>query len=300
MIIKTMITTTHFRRLAGVLCALSVLLCSCTHGAAETEDGGRTVSFRITNYVQYSLDEGTRSTPVSSSQVLRHLALGVFDAATDKPMGTLQVQDSGAEGYGSFSVTLPYGQYRLVFLGYGGDRACTMESPERVSFEGGYVPQTFLHTSLLTVNAQTAAQTDITLRRVVAGFRVQMEDAIPGEASSFRCRSSGGGTVLDAKTGLAASATGREYSIDIPESYRGKSGQKVTMYLFLSSSPETMDMEVSALDAQGGEIVSRKFPAVPMRVNTLTVYRGKFFADRSYGFSLMVDDAWGETIENTF
>ena len=156
--------------LAGLFLALVGVLCGCSKNVVETEEGQKKVQFRVVNYLQYTFEEGTRAAvDVGSAKVLKHLALGVFDAATDKLVGTVQVQDKGSEGYGTFSVTLPYGKYRLVFLGYGGDKALKMESPENISFADDYVPQTFLSCTEFTVNAQTAAAKDISLRRVVAG-----------------------------------------------------------------------------------------------------------------------------------
>lgn len=287
--------------LLALLCAATCLLSACTTNSVEgPSEGSKTIAFQVTNYIQQEFGEGTRATPASSSSALQHLVLGIFDASTNRMVGSMQVQDRGDEGYGSFTATLPYGRYWLVFLGYSGDRACTMESPERVYFAGNYVPQTFLCARELEVNAQTAAQSDIILRRAVSGFQLQIEDAIPTAASTFLCKAMGGGNVLNAKTGLATTVTGKESVLDIPESAHGQSGKRITLYLFLTSNPERMDVEVSALDAQKEVLASRKFEGVPMKVNTLTVYKGRFFSGLPYGFGVSVEEEWGETEENTF
>ena len=287
--------------LSLILCAAIFLFPACTKNAASIPEGSKTVTFQVTNYVQYELEEGTRSTPVASSSALQHLALGVFDASTDKMVGSMQVQKRGDEGYGSFTVTLPYGNYRLVFLGYSGNKVCTMDSPSRIYFGDNYIPQTFLCAQELTVNAETTSQADITLRRAVSGFQLHMEDAIPADAVSFRCKATGGGNVLDSKTGLAVSVTGKESTVSIPESAHGQTDKKITIYLFLTSDPESVDFEVSALDSEGGVIASRRFTDVPMSVNKLTVYKGSFFStDKPWGFDIKVEEEWGETVENAF
>lgn len=287
--------------LSLLLCAAMCLLPACARNSVEEpSEGSKTLSFRVTNYIQHEFEEGTRATPASSSDALQHLALGIFDASTNKMVGSMQVQNRGDEGYGSFTATLPYGHYWLVFLGYSGDKACTMESPERVYFADNYVPQTFLCARELKVNSQTAPQSDILLRRAVSGFQLQIEDAIPAEASTFLCKATGGGNVLNAKTGLATSVTGKESTLAIPESAHGQSGKKITLYLFLTSSPEHMDVDVSALDAQKEVLASRKFENVPMKVNTLTIYKGRFFSGQPYGFGVSVEEDWIETVENTF
>ena len=290
----------HAGSCISLLCILSCLLCACDRNEVPLEEGSKTIDFRITNYKQYELDEGTRATTATSSQALKHLALAVFDASTDKMVGSVQICDSGTDGYGTFSATLPYGHYRLVFLGYGGEKNCIVESPECIYFAPDYVPQTFLCTTVLEVNAQTEVTSDVTLHRVVAGFQLHMEDAIPDNARELRVQTSGSGYVLNAKTGLAASVTGKRTTITIGESLRGQSGKKATMYFFPASTPELMDIDVSALDDQGEEIARRTFPSVPMKANTLTVYKGRFFSGQSYGFTIAVDEEWGETVENPF
>lgn len=288
------------KKLTSLFCTLLCLFTACTHNEVTPETGEKTIEFCITNYMQYDLDEGTRAIPVSESTILKHLALGVFDEATGKIKDTLLVQDKNQAGYGSFTTTLPYGHYRLVFLGYSGDKACHMDSPEHIYFDGNYVPQTFTYTSILTVNQDTPTQIDITLRRVVSAFRLHMEDAIPENANEFRCVTTGGGTVLNALTGLTAEQTGRETTISIADNFKGQTGKELSVYLFLASTSENMDIKVSAIDNKSNVIVSRTFPSVPMKVNTLTVYKGSFFAGLPYGFSITVEDNWDKTVTNEF
>lgn len=282
------------QKLTFMLSLLLCMLCACSNNEISPEMGEKVVSFRVTNFFQYEMGDPTRATPVSAkdSKKIKHLALGIFNEQTGKMENELIIQNLGEDGFGSFTVKLHYGQYRLVFLGYGGDKACIMESPEQISFEDGYVPQTFLYTTKITIDAKSKLQTNITLRRVVAGFKVVMEDVIPANASTVCFSTTGGGTVLNAVTGLAASKAGRNSSVDIPENYKGTSGKHATMYLFLSENSETMDIITKVCDADDKVIKERSFTNVPLKINTLTEYKGQFFDDQSYGFSISADDEW--------
>ncbi|MGN0234375.1 MAG: hypothetical protein ACI4B5_08150, partial [Bacteroidaceae bacterium] len=73
-----------------------------------------------------------------------------------------------------------------------------------------------------------------------------------------------------------------------------------TIYLFLTSTQEDMDITASAIDSEGNTFIERSFSDVPMKVNTLTIYKGMFFADTPYDFSIQVEDEWGAKEENTF
>lgn len=248
------------------------------------------------------MDEGTRAAiSVGNSERIKHLAMGIFDVTTNQLVGSVQVQDKGSAGYGTFTATLNYGKYWLVFLGYGGDNTVlTMTDPENISFGDNVVPQTFLSSFEFTVDANTAAVTDIVLKRVVSGFQLNIQDAISNRTSAIKFKTTGGGMVLNAKTGLAKASTGREYSIDIPENYKGQTGKSLNIYLFLPQNEETMDITASAIDKNGDAFIERTFTGVPMKINTLTIYKGNFFADTPYGFTIQVDDDWGNQVENTF
>ena len=106
--------------------------------------------------------------------------------------------------------------------------------------------------------------------------------------------------VLNAKTGLAKASTGRENTIVIPESFHGKTGESVIFYLFLPATEEVMDIQASAVDKNGEAFIERTFTDVPMKINTRTTYQGNFFVDMPHGFSITMEDDWGEEVVNPF
>ena len=298
-------TNDSFRSIIGMLSFLSVMLCACSNETStipEEEGNSKTFTFQVTNYMQYAMDEGTRAAIApSKSERIQHLALGIFDATTNTLVAPVQIQNKTDQGYGSFTAKLNYGKYRLVFLGYGGSNSILiMEDPKEISFENNTLPQTFLSSSVFTVDANTAATKSVLLKRVVSGFELTMADAISSRTSGIKIVSTGGGMVLNAKTGLAKASIGRENTIDIPESYHGQTGKSVIFYLFLPSNEEIMDITASAVDEKGEVFIERTFAKVPMKINTLTTYQGNFFADTPYGFSITMEDDWGEEVTNLF
>lgn len=298
-------TNIYFRSIMGMLSFLSVMLCACSNETStipEEEGNSKTFTFQVTNYMQYAMDEGTRAAIApSASERIQHLALGIFDATTNTLVAPVQIQNKTDQGYGSFTAKLNYGTYRLVFLGYGGSNSILiMENPEEISFENNTLPQTFLSSFEFTVDANTAATTSVVLKRVVSGFELTMADAISSRTSGIKIKSTGGGMVLNAKTGLAKASTGRENTIVIPEDFHGQTDKNVIFYLFLPSNEEIMDITASAVDENGEAFIERTFAKVPMKINTLTIYQGNFFADTPYGFSITMEDDWGEEVTNSF
>ena len=293
------------RSIMGMLSFLSVMLCACSNETStipEEEGNSKTFTFQVTNYMQYAMDEGTRAAIApSESERIQHLALGIFDATTNTLVAPVQIQNKTDQGYGSFTAKLNYGTYRLVFLGYGGSNSILkMENPEEISFENNTLPQTFLSSFEFTVDANTAATTSVVLKRVVSGFELTMADAISSRTSGIKIKSTGGGMVLNAKTGFAKASTGRENTIVISESYHGKTGESVIFYLFLPANEESMDITASAVDKNGEAFIERTFAKVPMKINTLTIYQGNFFVDIPHDFSITMEDDWGEEVTNSF
>ena len=294
-----------FRSIMGMLSFLSVMLCACSNETStipEEEGNSKTFTFQVTNYMQYAMDEGTRAAIApSASERIQHLALGIFDATTNTLVAPVQIQNKKDQGYGSFTAKLNYGTYRLVFLGYGGSNSILiMENPEEISFENNTLPQTFLSSFEFTVDPNTQATTSVVLKRVVSGFKLTMADAISSRTSGIKFISTGGGMVLNAKTGLAKASTGRENTIVIPEDFHGQTDKNVIFYLFLPSNEEIMDITASAVDENAQAFIERTFADVPMKINTLTIFQDNFFADTSYGFSITMEDDWGEEVTNSF
>ena len=52
-------------------------------------------------------------------------------------------------------------------------------------------------------------------------------------------------------------------------------------------------IKAAALDANGNEIVSYDFASVPLRIGYITTYTGNFFQDDEVGYSITVDNNWG-------
>ena len=269
------------------LCVLFLLL-SCQSGPDETMlDDECTVTFSVSNYRQVSFDDLSSSgtSRATISMTLANLSLTIFNAETNERVSPTILHkstdyDSDAETaktFSKFSVSLPYGHYRVLALGYNGSRECNIASLDHISWAEDYVPNTFLYCEELTLNEETSHSKEITLRRVVSAFRVTAEDAIPAELKKMRFISTAGGTVLNAMTGLAPQSTGRTSEIDVPASYVGKEGVDFTVYLFLPEEQTNGNYTIQALGQNDAVLCQKHFYDVPLRINYLTVWQGNAF-----------------------
>ena len=275
--------------------ALLLLLAPCvfTFCQSETDDapqaeGQGTITFSVSNYRQISFDDlSSSAVSRASSQIvmdLANLSLTVFNAETGEKVSTLLHKSSDyddsaekAKTFPQFSVTLPYGHYRVLVLGYNGSRACNITSVNQISWEENYVPNTFLYSEEFTLDKDASLNKEITLRRVVAAFRLTAEDAVPAELKKMRFSSSVGGTVLDAATGFTPLSTGRTSDISVPASYVGKESLDFTFYLFLPEEQSTASIKVQAVGDNDIVFCEKRFNDVPLRINYLTEWKGKTF-----------------------
>ncbi len=286
--------------------ATAMLATGCSNSETVTPvsvSGEATITFNVINYEQVDFDAiQTRSTEVSN---LKYLELGIYDATTKELTSTV-LQENTDEDYGTFNVTIPYGSYTLVFIGWytTQDVEADMSDLNAIVFTDNYVPHLFCETLDLTVDENTLESQSIRLSRVIAGFRVVISDEIPEDASYFHVTSEGGGYALDPLTGFAASLASRENDVTVLSSWAGQTDRNFNVYALLTQETAEMKFVVDAYDTSNNLMVSHTFTDVPMKINQLTRYTGNFFAietsEGSFSVSLADDYSWENIDDHTF
>ena len=293
-------------------CLVSVFS-SCQSAPEEVADPDNlcTIKFSVNNYEQVSFDDVSASSssaltradiPTDHPSTLAHLIVAVFDAESGKQACQPIQHDQSdytttPEAYPKFSVTLPYGRYRLLALGYNGTRQCNIAFINRISWEDDYVPNTFYYYEEFTLDQNTNLDKRLTLKHAVAAFQIQAEDAIPSELEKMRFSSTAGGSALNALTGFAAQNVGRISVIEVPANYVGKKGVPFTVYLFLPEEQINCNYNVQALGKKDAVLYGKTFSDVPLRIDYLTSWKGTFFeTSEDVGFSLYWDTQWADTI----
>lgn len=279
-----------------LLLAIALLACACqSDEKSEPATGEATLRFYVMNFDQTTLSQAPTRTAEATS--LAHLSLGIYDATTLQPVAEAQTQNAGDQDYGTFSLTLPYGQYVLVFLGYDGSRTADMTNPKAICFTDQYVPNLFSHALNLTIDSKTEQSQTVTLSRAVACFTLACTGGIPSELAKMEFTAHGGGGTLNALTGYTDVTQERTYTFSNLSANAGKDSMNVNLYSFLPANEATMDFTVKASDAEGNLIRERTFTSVPMKINQRSRFTGAFFAtDASVqAFALLLDnDVWDE------
>ncbi len=289
------------RRIIYLISAIIALLTSSCQSNDEQDknQGEASLTFLITNYEQTCLDSIT--TRGSSVQKLAHLSFAVYDASSLELMQT-ETTNSGDDDYGTFSLTLPYGKYILVFLGYDGSRTANMENPKSISFADEFVPNLFLKSMTMDISSTTSESQTVTLSRAVACFSLICDGDIPSNLAKMEFTIKGGSGTLNALTGYADRSKDRTYKYSNLSAYAGASHMEINSYTFLTAESTSMDYTVKATDSNEEEIKCRTFSNVPMKINQRSRYTGSFFSEESssQGFSLEIENDVWEDVEFTY
>lgn len=285
----------------NLLALLVLILCSaCSKESLmdeEGEKGEKTVTIRVMNFMQYDLGELTRA---EEATALDNLAIAVFDSETGQEIIGMQQQKKGDKDYGNFHLTLPYGTYQLTVLGYNGTRLCNSMTATQVTFAENFVPHTFLANQTIMVNASTEALQTITLHRTVAAFSIHVTDVTPVAVDRMVFTSTGGGTALNPQTGFASDTVERKHTIPVPTQNKGQANNTFNIYTFLPQQSATMTWKVEALNSSGKVLRDHTFHNVPMKINSCSLYEGKFFTDDTFDIQLKVDMEWQDTIKISY
>ena len=276
---------------------LLMLTTACSNDTEQPTEGSATLNFRILNFQQVSLDEVTRAT---NAETLDHLDMAIYQAATHALVSNTQTA-KGSENYGSFSATLPFGDYNIVFLGYNGSRTAQLTSPESIQFADFYVPDFFYKTLPLSVNASTNQEQNISLARAVAAFTIRGEGYIPTNTQDMTITAKGGGQVFNALTGKAAETADMTRSYNL-SSKAGGTSFGINFYTFLPATESTMDFTVTAYDTKGGELAKRTFNDVSMKINQRSIFSGAFFGngEAASAFNISLENPEWDDVEHTY
>lgn len=292
-----------------VIMVMAVLVAACKSNdinELNTDQGEKTIQFCVANYKQYPLDDvlqgdemESRTTRATTAVALDNLSMTVFDA--EGKLYPQVKQTKGIDGYGTFSLTLPNGNYVIVFFGYNGDKEVEIVSPTDIHFADGYAPNCFCKALTLNVDDNTQNTQTIVLERPVACFHLDFTNAsTPSSLNRIDYTVEGCGTALNAMTGLASNTNVRNGSIDL-SSVKDIKNFNLSIYTFLPQTELKATFTLTAADATGQVLKTRTFKDVPMKINQKTCYTGDFFADDNdptnddgIKFTLQYDDNWEE------
>ncbi len=296
-----LLTVNHLRVIIAALLAIVVTSCQrmVNDDPEQPTVEKSTVKFKISQFetMPFSTTQ-SRSQPVS--ELCKQIDLAVFQGGTRMVKET---QKLGDKDFGTLSVALDPGAYKVVILAHNQDKTPTTTNADKITFSGD-LSDTFLWSNDITVNEGNGLDVDVSMHRAVAMVRFVTTDKIPDGVSTLQFYYTGGSSTLDGLTGYGCVNSRQTVKFSISDDMKGKTA-KFEIYTFPKSDSKELKIEVTGLDATGNTVCSRTFEKVPVNCNQITQFTGELFTngsvegDTSSKFKLTTDDEW-LTVEKSF
>lgn len=207
------------------------------------------------------------------------------------------IQKVGDSDFGTTTIQLDPGNYRIVALAHSSSGNPTSTNPAQIKFTNttGYT-DTFFYSESITIDDEHLTLS-LTLKRIVALCRFIINDAIPTSVAELEFEYTGGSGAFDAATGLGSVKSTQKMTFLNPQ------GQKeFDLYTFLHDLTGTIKLKVTATDNSANVIQQREFD-IPLQQNQITRFTGTFFSgesdptSRSASLSVTLNTKWNG--ENT-
>lgn len=276
-------------------------------GDELTETGNTTAADPKTKnktaVVRFSVDQwdvstepmyGAKTRAVTATEAnMTDIWLMAYSADT---LAAMVHQESTDPNFGSITMNLKYGKYYFYCVSSRGINAVVDKVSKTITW--GSVRDTFWNVDSLNIRANTSESTSktITLSRVVGRAILQLTDVVPEGAQQVTFKPSHWYYGLCYLNGKPTADSDAEIAVDIPASYIGQQGLRVSYMSISPADAWTTSMEIAMKGAGDVVLGSVTLSDVLMgRNKTVTMTGALLGGTRSLGVSL--DDAWGDISE---
>lgn len=260
------------------------------------------MTIQVSNHIQSDFDkEGvlTRGDDSSTEEpaledICTRLSFSFFNG--EEKVKTVN-QVAGDNGFGTASINLSEGTYRLVVIAHSGKGNCTISSPEKVKFYKNKMTDTFAYYGTLEVSEDEDTNQEINLSRAVAKITLSINDNIPENVKRLLFYYTGGSSTLNATTmqGCVNSKQTEEREI--------VAGQKdYDIYTFPHQDDKKVALTITGYDPSDVEVSSKYIENIPVKRNYITTCIGDLFGEGDYtpsdkeqttgGFTFKFDPKW--------
>ena len=226
----------------GIICTCLLLSCekALIDNNISTEEAR--VVFRVVSYTQEPFNTShVRQSPVRIEEACSRISFAIFEGSTKVKSIN---QTKGSTDFGTLSLTLPKGNYRLVAIAHNGTGAATISSPDKISFPNNKCTDTFYICQDFSVSDNS--EYDITMKRATAMFCFIIEDSIPKQVDKMKFYYTGGSSTLDATTGFGCVNSKQTEYREINDEM-GRKGMEFNVFTFPHAIEDTLKMTITAL-----------------------------------------------------
>lgn len=254
----------------GVLSLFALVLIACEKpyvGLDEDETiEPANLIVNVAGFEQMPFDKGiTSRTESEAAAVCTRLNFVFYQGDTKVKSIPQRVADAD---FGSISLSLPQGSYKMAVIGHSSVASAKIESLDKISFEKSLVTDTFCYYEEIEVGEEPKTL-DVVLKRVVAMFRLQLSEDLPEGISQLKFYYTGGSSTLSAVTGYGSVNSKQTVVLDVVPAQR-----VFEVYTIPHSEQDELKMTITALGVNGSSVMERSFVSIPVQRNIITSYTG--------------------------
>ena len=253
------------------------------------------VTVRVDGFSASQEDFALTRTPSSleSFSDINAVMLAFYDGSTEV-YKTVQLK-TDATTYttlGSFSLSLPMGNYTMVAVAYNNHATGSfgLTSPTAASYAGEHAFDTFVRTQTVNITNTTPVDISATLNRINSLLKVISTDGKTADVTNVRMTLSAGGRSFNPTTGLATVNTG--FANTVSNTTNAGSTTTSLTYFFLASDEQTMNVTIETLNAGGDVLRSTTVNDVPFKRNRRTILTGPMYSNVNMAGSFLIETDW--------
>lgn len=259
------------------------------------EGDGVEITFKVSSIEQVSFDNentGTRATR-NITELCSRITLVFFQDG--KKVKTIHQKDTDDE-FGNLQTTLSAGEYKFVAIAHNGNGNPTITSLEEITFNGTVtMTDTFYYYGEL--NVAEPQELSLALKRAVAMVRFVVSDNVPEDVKRMKFYYTGGSSTFNAVTGFGSKDSRQTEYRDVPEAaHSGESYYDI--YTFPHATEDVLKLTVTAQTDDDDEYPEQVFENIPVKINQITKYTGKFFENAQkpgeFKTTMTANDEWEE------
>ena len=267
----------------------AVLLCGCQSVDLQPEQSGeKEIAFKVCHNYE------TRAELKGDGNILTDL--WIFDFMNGEMVQQIHQVSTDAD-FAEPTMTLAYGEHHIYFVASRGTEPVVNNEAKTISFSS--VRDTFWKDYYINVESTTTSDRSVMLDRVVTRLRVLFDDEVPATMATMGVQLSNWYQGINYTTGEPTNATAKNYSVEVPSSFIGTSGQLMASYYGFSGTMEwTANITITANSATDviGTVTKEN---VPFKRNRITELHGNIFGS-SGGMNIGVNDTWDTSYTDTW
>lgn len=193
-------------------------------------------------------------------------------------------------------MNLTKGKYAVLVVAHNGDGNASLSNPEKVTFKDNKITDTFYYYKVIDVEEDS--NFDMTMKRVVAKFRLVVKDPTPEDVKTMKFYYTGGSSTFNALTGYGCVNSKQTELRSVKESaYTEESYYDIYTFPHDPEESKKLKVDISALTSASSSsaLFSKTISNVAISPNKFICYKGYFFSadpDNSHEFTLSTTDEW--------